>query len=1214
MNKFLKKKTGNVPSPIPSPHEEALNSLSRPQSPQPTKSSSSRWKKKPQQKPAEAPAPQLDLIAALPSTDDFRTSLIMPSLSTRFSMLREQDDPMSLLGKASDDSVLQPRRKSRMPDFGFEATGLSDIAEVSSMRGSINPPFAREDRGVSMSEDGYISDADAHTGAVMGRSRPGEGNVLFGGRQKVYKIATSGANSTNSLGKLMYDDDVGMSAFQKYRHQREREFDESNFPRSSEDSQRFDFALDKAEADDQDHIEGRHSGPSDSAKDLSHSPSLSSYDKKRSTTSSDARSIARSSTAATSIASQSAIGGIPSPLHSPAMGIPPAPASAPPVAPDRTFTKTRRLYEQGLDQHLQEQQTSAITRLHSIQSQRAMSGKKTPPFLHGTRSAGNLQERSAASSIAHSAQSPPPPRSALPSLSTFGSVKHAASASPGGSSSPVLAQNEEYAVLAQALEPGDRGKATAMGAFNKPAHAFDEQQYLERQKQLQRSASGTTAHNKTPLQQRLEKSGSPQLGRPLHSSPGSPGISRSQSAAGKHDTSQSASNQFPAKSLASPNKSPLPDTHRTFFGNISASDDEEEDDGVDVSEIAETFANTDYGYGHHSKWQPTSLPSVSEHPALRQQKSRASLVMEEVEEEVRSLTRAQSSRSIRSIDIRTVADMPKPLDSPTLGPEAQSVSGMNGMVYHLRQQSNESSIYPTEERKQNDDDVASVSEIPFTNAATVTTTINVSEALDKQLSSLRDSRYTSSNHWDLVDTGSSLENRYPHRGDVSPMEPSAESTRQSHSSSGRDSEPCWQQELRKPQSQHTRDNSSATLEARDAFTRELAARRDAVKENLRSVVDTNSSRSGSPVPHPLNVAGSNHNLRTLGMLRSKTSKESLANSRNHPSRTPRNAPIDRNAIGMEMARARGDSSTRHAMPPNSQHPAFKNDPPEMSQDHENDDVPRERQLNSSRSANLSRSRSNSNATSRSRSRTGRPRNDLDQNLNTALGASSVGRESTPDSSPGPVSSDRDSDGSRAGMQAYFDQKNSAASSNRAYASGRAGPAANPYSENSTPPLSGSSPALSPTPFSPAMISPYPSGRSARKRTITKQDISEPTLVSSTSNVVTIDLPPGASLKNGMEDAPPIPPINPRRRGPRKLFGLGSRLEEESVQAQATRSDSNLLLHTPPPSDGLFPPSQVVRPHLYESKTESSSHTLTSPERAPRGAVRAVTAPMGGNMF
>ena len=41
----------------------------------------------------EEPKKEIDLATALPSTDDFRTSLLMTNLSARFSMLREQDDP-----------------------------------------------------------------------------------------------------------------------------------------------------------------------------------------------------------------------------------------------------------------------------------------------------------------------------------------------------------------------------------------------------------------------------------------------------------------------------------------------------------------------------------------------------------------------------------------------------------------------------------------------------------------------------------------------------------------------------------------------------------------------------------------------------------------------------------------------------------------------------------------------------------------------------------------------------------------------------------------------------------------------------------------------------------------------------------------------------------------------------------------------------------------
>ncbi|KAI6357685.1 hypothetical protein MCOR31_010189, partial [Pyricularia oryzae] len=92
--------------------------------------------------PEEKPEPQIDIATALPTHDDFRTSLLMTGLSARFSMLREQDDPTSKIGKASDDSVLFPKRQSRMMDYGFNGgIGLNDIAEVESIRA----PFSRMD-------------------------------------------------------------------------------------------------------------------------------------------------------------------------------------------------------------------------------------------------------------------------------------------------------------------------------------------------------------------------------------------------------------------------------------------------------------------------------------------------------------------------------------------------------------------------------------------------------------------------------------------------------------------------------------------------------------------------------------------------------------------------------------------------------------------------------------------------------------------------------------------------------------------------------------------------------------------------------------------------------------------------------------------------------------------------------------------------------------
>lgn len=1247
MNKFLKKKAEGLNA-----SDESLAS-SQLSSPTLKKSSTSRWKKA---KKAPEVRPQIDLSIALPSTDDFRTSLIMPSLSTRFSMLREQDDPNSILGKASDDSVLQPRRKSRLAEYGFPSSGLADIAEVASIHSSLRPPFAPEHPGQSyVLEDGYGSDAEALGGSVMSRSRPGEGNVLFGGRQKIYKIPTSGAASTKSLGRLVYDDDVGMSAFQRYR-QRAREEDESHFPRPSNESQGFDFGLDKAETDDQNDDDGQRSLLNDFAKDLSHSPSLSSYERKRSTTSSDARSIARSSTAATSIASQTAVSSaIPSPAYAPAASVAPAAASSPVL--DRSNTKTRRLYEQGLDQHIQDQQTSAITRLNSIQRQRAMSGKKTPPFLQSTKSAGNLQDRVNQPVLSLRTQSPPP-SSPFPQLNSLGSVKHANCASPSpipsGPQSPIEGQYDEYNVLAQALEPGDRGKATAMGAFNKPAHAFDEQQYLERQKQMQRSTSNAAVKNKaqspaqSAFQQRIDRYEDEHSERPPSRSPDPSSTAQSPSTT-KHEPTkaytvfQNAVNQFPVDvSAPSVNKSPLPDTHRTFFGNISASEDEEEEE---VSEIARSFNQPEYGYGgYHQKWQPTPLPSVSEYPCLREDRSNPSLAEGE-EASKPHLRQKASARSLKQLESKAGINVPRDLDSPTLGPQSQA---LNGMVHHLRQKSNNSSIYAAENGAgQHREENLDAPDAPW-NAKAGT-------ALDTQQASNRNPLCTATNPWDLEDALNdplSAVERPERQSEISLFQDETSSDRRSEVSSIQSNIPSWQHELQKQQ--HTRDPSNATLQDREAFSRDLAARRDAIRENLKSFVDSNSSRAPSP------VHGAPVPPRALGMMRAKSSGESLAHLRDQHSKVYKNfggassnasvnnlSRDDRSGLSFDLVRPGGNSSPRPPVPPPvSQHPAFKNDVGDSIRETEISETPRERQMASSRSPALSinRSRSNSTTTSgRSRSRTGPYRDDLEKAMIEGHGSSAMAHEPTPEASPAILPSDRDSNGSRAGMQTYFDQKmaavnrlapggpGSAPMQLSVYTPGRPAPVVNPYTSNPTPPLSASSNYGTPAPVSPAtysneayspIITSSRPGIPIRRKTISKSDISEPTLISSTSNVDTVDLPPGASLKNGIDQAPPIPPINPKRRGTRKLFGLSTKdaSDKENEFPKLTQSDPNLILHASPTrtDQGLFPPSNVVRmPARQESPVlqQYGFNQAESPER--RGPTRAVTAPMGireGGMF
>ena len=181
MNRFrTKKKTKDVPDGV----VRASTDSDAPSVPVIKSSKTFRLGKK---TPEPEPKPEIDLSTALPSSDDFRTSLLMSGLSARFSMLREQDDPKSKIGKASDDSVLFPKRQSRLNDFGFSTQGLSDIAEVSSINGSIRPPFAfgRSDSFAGSEGYGTDNDNDSTHGSIMNRAKPGEGNNLFGGRQKI---------------------------------------------------------------------------------------------------------------------------------------------------------------------------------------------------------------------------------------------------------------------------------------------------------------------------------------------------------------------------------------------------------------------------------------------------------------------------------------------------------------------------------------------------------------------------------------------------------------------------------------------------------------------------------------------------------------------------------------------------------------------------------------------------------------------------------------------------------------------------------------------------------------------------------------------------------------------------------------------------------------------------------------------------------------------
>ncbi|KAK3715889.1 hypothetical protein LTR37_006872 [Vermiconidia calcicola] len=1251
MNRFRTKK--KTLEPLGS-NDEALNALSAqwaPTSPGLKKSATSRWKRS--KKPVEEIKPEINVTAVLPTNDDFRTSLLMPNLSARFSMLREQDDPNSLLGKASDDSVLQPRRRSRM-DFG----GLGDIAEVSSIRSQVRPPFAPGRQDSFASEDGYMSENDTSLG-MMSRARPGEGNVLFGGRQKVYMIPKAGSSSSRSLGKVRYEDDIGMSRYQKYKREMEQEAQEG---RVSDESQSFDFGLDQTGPGDQ--YDGHEATPNDSAKDLSQSPSRTSSEKNRSTHSTS-HSESRSSTAATSVASQVAT----SAPAAPSQPAGPPPAAAPPML-KRQDTKTRRLYEQGLDQHMHDQQTSAITRLNSIQRQRAFNGGKQPaPLLQSTKSASNLHDRVRPPVYAVRPQSP---EMASAAMNKFGSIRipvsNTSSPNPSGPASPLTPHGmdlDEGSALIQALEPGDRGKATAMGAFNKPKQ-FDEQQYLERQRQLQRSTSSAANRREPPapsaVQQRLGRLEADRGRSDSDASARSRSRSRSRSApkateaTNAYNVFQRAAQMNTRPGAPQPEKSTLPDTHRTFFGNISASDSEEEEEERPRYN-QHTYKSSDYQYGaHHGRWQPSVLPSVSEHPALRSRKSKASLAEEDEDVEPTPLPAMPLAKTLHQ-NATTVGGVHEEVDSPTL-PAGTSSTPLNGLMHHLRQQSNVSSIFPSEDRPSPNE----VPELPEWNPKNLDL-VHPSVRSPIESDTHVDSTHTS-NPWDLdeVDSTSRAEDLLS-RASVSPLEepraltqddsraPSRATNRNRQSvvselEPEHENEGTWQSELQK---QHTRDPSTATQQEREAFENELAARRTAIQEKMKR---NNQSRNASPAPS----ASGGNGFKGFGMLRSRPSRESIDNGpraqappkamkmlgingpATNTSSNASNPQYERGGYSFDTARQRDDPAARvpskPSMPPRVL-PQVEQEARrewQQSRSRENSEsrpVMPPPNTRSPASSAGGRSRANSEATTgRSRSRTGPYRDDLEKAMVEGTGSGAAGvpepspmmpRELTPRPSPdnvqGPFDSSRARTNSRAAMTSYFDPKIVQTGSRERLAPGGPMPVtlspnvyspglhsarpppspASPFAQNMTPPISGHNTPVSSN-FNPSP-QPPPSGRPSnvlRKKTISKHDISEPKLMSSTSNIDTVELPEGASLKNGMNEAPPLPPINPRRRTTKVMFGLGRKDSDESTASIGSRSK------TPDPWMGMASPEPAFpfeASRANRSGSESRSPRIPMPKQS-----------------
>jgi hypothetical protein len=304
--------------------------------------------KKNKQAPQESN--NLDFDFALPPTDDFRTSLLMPNLANRFSILKAEQQAAAAAA-ANGEDLPQPYKP-------FAA--LDDIAETSSLNGSL---MSAHDRLTAKSDDRRASEDD--TGSVMSRPRGGEGNVLFGGRQKVYRVTP----------RILREDGSSMEDLRMGRSVSSNDIPDYYMPRR----------VVREDQENDDEVENNKNRYTSSS------------------TNSTPTTMARTSTAATSINSQP--GSLMSPPNS--ATLPQSPTMATAAGKNR-----RPLYEQALDQQLQDQQSNTLGRLERLASLRRMGS--TSPTRSDSPTFGVVSPSTSPNSRARSAKKSSPEIRTLP--------------------------------------------------------------------------------------------------------------------------------------------------------------------------------------------------------------------------------------------------------------------------------------------------------------------------------------------------------------------------------------------------------------------------------------------------------------------------------------------------------------------------------------------------------------------------------------------------------------------------------------------------------------------------------------------------------------------------------------------------------------------------------------------------------------------------------
>lgn len=1066
----------------------------------------------------------IDLATALPSRDEFRTSLLMPNLSARFSMLREQDDPNTKMGKASDDSVLFPKRASRINMFNYG--DLADIAEVASISGSIRPPFANERSSTYSSGDaGYATDDDRN---VMTRSRPGQGNKFFGGRQKVYMISTKDGETASGRpkGRAVYDDDINLAAYKP----------SMDFKHSSEDNE-LDFDTDynsKRETSS-----STNSGPFDS----------------------------RSSTAATSVASYA-----PSPATQ-NVGFANKLNSFSTNGVDRPI-KGKRLYGQGLDQLIHEQQSSALNRLNSIQRNFGP-GMVQYGIAPTTKIVTNsdISEPKSAPSAGNS-----PVAQASTNSTTgfdFGTTQesptnHVIPKQFGLMNTPMSPpMNSTDPTLVAALDANDLGKATATGAFNKPAGPYNDEQFAQRQLQLQQG-------RETPPQRAFSRTG----------------INVAATTITPRERNGSLASQRSGFSFQSSQpRTQASIREQTSISHLRTCETPDMSEQASNGAYLASLSGSEYGSEPSS---PSNITTKSlaqtaftggvVDPALRHRKYEhddrhpafnSSMDLHEGNPDLEIVTSLPLNSHLTSStpSIVTTIDKADNVEEPE--------GGLSDLVRgHLRNISNQSSVYPDTPPRTSHGDISESPVELHPQHGFQSTTAPAENPLAARARALLDNaneirkagakQNGLQNTENLHSLNRSLEDEVPQQTEDMPEIP-------------------WQEHLKS----HQRQGSSDTQREREDFASELADRRKQVQSNLRNYVSDNQQIDRRVNDHspPRNGA--------FGLLK-KASFGNITNRGENNSRSMKPAGAQdsqRLPLGHDSRyRLQDSKSFEHLNRMGSSQatgPAFRdrnfNSESRQAYTRETSDPkargmerspPTKNSLPNPNGYNFTRPSAGMNNHQGAYRPAGRSRKYSPPSSNSRVpetgnvsymrSISAQGRNPPPFRSATPNGSHLPSPGQSHNNSNFNDTPRHSPMS--PVFSGQAASENLPFTHGSTPTLN---------------------GRSSRKGSINKSEISTPTLISGTSSMNTIELPHGASLNNGMAigmaDVPPLPPINPRRRGQNFFSPFGNR---------STNNGSSSSISSP-----LVTPMDERRPYTMGEPEAFEPPMLDQGENKPRFRTR-----------